>query len=71
VLTLSPEYLDTLPAGEHPAVLSFADGTAETTIVISKPVPKTGDDASPGAWIACICLGLAMPSFLFRRNHTP
>ena len=39
VLTLSPEYLDTLPAGEHPAVLSFADGTAETTIVISKPVP--------------------------------
>ena len=59
-LTLSPEYLDTLAVGEHPAVLSFTDGTAETSIVITKPVPKTGDDASSTWWILCICMGLVM-----------
>ncbi len=56
VLTLSPGYLDTLAPGEHPAVLSFTDGTAETVLVITKPVPRTGDDAAPLLWILCVCL---------------
>ena len=66
VLTLSAEYLDKLAIGEHPAVLSFVDGTAETTIVITKPVPKTGDDATPVLWILCVCLG-TLP-LLFRNK---
>ena len=66
VLTLSPGYLDTLAPGEHPAVLSFTDGTAETVLVITAPVPKTGDGASPALWILCVCLGLAALGFLLR-----
>ena len=66
VLTLSLGYLDTLAPGEHPAVLSFTDGTAETVLVITAPVPKTGDGASPALWILCVCLGLAALGFLLR-----
>ncbi len=68
VLTLSPAYLDTLAAGKHQAVLRFADGTAETTIIITKPVPQTGDGASPLLWILCVCAGSAALLFLFRRR---
>ena len=66
VLTLSPGYLDALAPGEHPAVLSFTDGTAETVLVITAHVPKTGDGASPTLWILCVCLGLAALGFLLR-----
>jgi LPXTG-motif cell wall-anchored protein len=68
VLTLSPAYLDTLAAGKHQAVLRFADGTAETTIIITKPFPQTGDGASPLLWILCVCAGSAALLFLFRRR---
>ncbi len=68
VLTISADYLDKLAVGEHPAVLSFADGTAETTIVITKPVPKTGDEGSPVLWIFCILLGMLLLRF---RNKPP
>ena len=70
VLTLSPAYLDTLSPGKHPAVLHFADGTAETELIITRPVPRTGDTAAPVRWILCVCLGLIVLAFLFRRKRS-
>lgn len=69
VLTLSPGYLDTLAPGEHRAEFFFADGTAETTITVVKPVPKTGDSASPVLYVVLICSGLCM-LLLLRRKRT-
>ena len=70
LLTLSPAYLDTLSPGKHPAVLYFADGTAETELIITRLVPRTGDAAAPARWILCACLGLILPAFLFRRKRS-
>ena len=67
VLTLSAGYLDTLAPGEHRAVFSFADGTAETTVTILNPVPKTGDASSPVLYVLCICAGLCLLLFIRKK----
>lgn len=60
ILTLNSSYLDTLSEGNHKVIVSFSDGSADTTITVKKPapVPKTGDTANPMLWLAVVLLGL-------------
>ena len=63
ILTLKSSYLDTLSAGDHKVTISFADGTAGSSLTIRaaepKPVPITGDRNHPGLWIGLILLDMA------------
>ena len=68
ILTVSPEYLNTLAVGEYPAIVSFADGTATTTVIIENAVPQTGDSASPALWILCILAGSILVLALLRAS---
>jgi len=62
------EYLNTLAVGEYPATVSFADGTATTTVIIENAVPQTGDSASPALWILCILAGSILVLALLRTS---
>ncbi len=59
IVTLSPEYLNTLGTGTHTLEMQWTDGLGETTftIVAAQTSPKTGDDV-PG-----ICLPILTFTF--------
>ena len=64
IVTLSPEYLATLAAGEHTIRIQSANGYAETTlnIVANDPVatPQTGDGSNLGLFVTLTVCALGM-----------
>ena len=61
IVTLKPEYLNTLTAGKHTLEIVWTDGTADTTFTVdAKPEntdtksPQTGDSSSIALWIALL-----------------
>ena len=61
IVTLKPEYLNTLTAGKHTLEIVWTDGTADTTFTVdAKPAntdtksPQTGDSSSMALWIALL-----------------
>ncbi len=61
IVTLKPEYLNTLTAGKHTLEIVWTDGTADTTFTVdAKPAntdtksPQTGDSGSIALWIALL-----------------
>ncbi len=61
IVTLKPEYLNTLTAGKHTLEIVWTDGTADTTFTVdAKPAntdtksPQTGDSSSIALWIALL-----------------
>ncbi len=64
IVTLSPEYLATLAAGEHTIRIQSANGYAETTlnIVANDPVvtPQTGDGSNLGLFVTLTVCTLGM-----------
>ena len=66
IVTLKPEYLNTLTAGKHTLEIVWTDGTADTTFTVdSKPAntdtksPQTGDSSSIALWIALLFVSAA------------
>lgn len=73
IVTLSPEYLNTLGAGMHTLEMQWTDGLGETsfTIVATKTSPKTGDDVSGiSLSILTFALGSGMIAVWKRRTKT-
>jgi len=61
IVTLKPEYLNTLTLGKHTLEIVWTDGTANTTFTVdAKPAntdtksPQTGDSSSIALWIALL-----------------
>ena len=61
IVTLKPEYLNTLTVGKHTLEIVWTDGTANTTFTVdAKPAntdtksPQTGDSSSIALWIALL-----------------
>ena len=69
ILTLKGSYLNTLAPGHHKVTVLFEDGKVETDlkIVAAPEVPKTGDGASLGFWLALMLLGLFGIGFAVTR----
>ena len=66
IVTLKPEYLNTLTAGKHTLEIVWTDGTADTTFTVdAKPAntdtksPQTGDSSSIVLWIAVLFVSAA------------
>lgn len=73
IVTLSPEYLNTLGTGMHTLEMQWTDGMGETTftIVAAKTSPKTGDDVSGiSLSILTFALGIGMIAAWKRRIKT-
>lgn len=66
IVTLKPEYLNTLTAGKHTLEIVWTDGTADTTFTVdAKPAntdtnsSQTGDSSSIALWIALLFVSAA------------
>ena len=73
IITLKPEFLETLSVGEHSIQIVFADGSVQTVFIIldedppkdpgkDPNTPPTGDNSNPALWLclggsALLCLG--------------
>ena len=68
IITLKPEFIETLSLGKHTITVNFTDGTAQTSLVSKKTesktedtengkddVPKTGEDTKAG-WLYVLAL---------------
>lgn len=76
VVTLYPEYLDTLPNGVYEVKVRFKDGIAIGNLTIERPAPgpeptpsdnpTTGDTSDVGTW--CLLLGLSVVLVLVMRR---
>ncbi len=76
--TIKATYLETLSAGSHTLKISFADGSAETSLTIREkvpagkntPVPNTGDTSDTSREEGFILLaGLVLIAVLFNRKR--
>ena len=61
IVTLKPEYLNTLTAGKHTLEIVWTDGTADTTFTVDAKSantdtksPQTGDNSMMWLWIALL-----------------
>ena len=66
IVTLKPEYLNTLTAGKHTLEIVWTDGTADTTFTVDAKSantdtksPQTGDSSSIALWIALLLVSSA------------
>ena len=78
IITFKPEYLKSLPVGNHSFELVWTDGTAATNFTVvenadqSAKSPKTGEDFSMALCTALLmvsCAGLAGIFAKRKRNH--
>ena len=78
IITFKPEYLKSLPAGNHSFELVWTDGTAATNFTVAENAdqsaksPKTGEDFSMALCTALLmvsCAGLAGIFAKRKRNH--
>ena len=78
IITFKPEYLKSLPAGNHSFELVWTDGTAATNFTVAENAdqsaksPKTGEDFSMALCTALLmvsCAGLAGMLEKRKRNH--
>ncbi len=62
IITLKPEYLETLAAGKHTLTALFTDGSVSTefTIAEASSVPETGDMQQPMMWILIMALAVLL-----------
>lgn len=74
-ITLHPDFLDTLSAGEHTIEIVTTNGTATARITVKSATvpgsPATGDNCSIGLWIALMCLsglGLAALAIMGKKQ---
>ena len=58
IISLKSKWLDTLSVGKHTMTALFSDGSVDVPFTISKPVPQTGDHASPLLWAGLVLLGI-------------
>ena len=54
IVTLKPEYLNTLTEGKHTLEIVWTDGTASTTFTVKADSPQTGDNSMMWLWIALL-----------------
>jgi len=59
VAVLSSRFLAGLEDGSHTIRFGYADGHADGTFNVYKPVPRTGDSSNPALWTVLILLGAA------------
>lgn len=73
VLTLKPDYLNALAAGEHTITILYADGDAAGTFTVeerSAGATKTGDNSHMMAWtMLMLIMGGAVLTLDFRRRN--
>ena len=73
VLTLKPDYLNALAAGEHAITMIYADGDAAGTFTIAERIAgatKTGDNSHMMAWtMLMLIMGGAVLTLDFRRRN--
>ena len=78
IITFKPEYLKSLPVGNHSFELVWTDGTAATNFAVAENAgqsaksPKTGEDFSMALCTALLmvsCAGLAGIFAKRKRNH--
>lgn len=73
VLTLKPDYLNALAAGEHTITILYADGDAAGTFTIAERIAgatKTGDNSHMMAWtMLMLIMGGAVLTLDFRRRN--
>ena len=79
IVTLKPEYLNTLTAGKHTLEIVWTDGTADTTFTVdAKPAntdtksPQTGD-SSIALWIALLFVsgvGVVTTAVYGKKRHS-
>ena len=78
IITFKPEYLKSLPVGNHSFELVWTDGTAATNFTVAENAdqsaksPKTGEDFSMALCTALLmvsCAGLAGIFAKRKRNH--
>lgn len=75
IITLQPDYLNTLSVGKHTLTVIYRDGEASGTFEILKQAettaPKTGDDSNAGLWMTFLFLaacGLTGTTVYSRRK---
>lgn len=86
VITLKPDYLNTLTAGEHIIIVLYMDGDAQGTFTIAEKTaeptdtieptdedsvsPETGDDFHIAAWIILMLISGGAVLTLFAKRRT-
>ena len=73
ILNLTPEYLESLEAGEHKVRIRFtAEAFVEASFTVTEPdEPQTGDNSNLGLWISLLLLSAAglVTVITLRKKH--
>ena len=73
IVTLKPEYLNTLTEGKHTLEIVWTDGSASTTCTVKADSPQTGDNSMMALWIAVLFVsgfGVATTAVYGKKRKT-